>query len=70
MTSWRPHRDRAALARIALARYSSPYPQAVALIRIDGGDAFAMVSVEAVAEACTAVAEREELLADLAGEPA
>ena len=71
MTPWRPHRDRAAMARIALARYASPgYVSAVALLRIDGGDAYVMVGADAVAEACAGVAEREEMLAELAGEPA
>ena len=69
--TWRLHRDRAALARIAQARYAAPaYAAAVALIRIDGGESYTMVSAHAVSDACAEVAEREEMLATLAGEPA
>lgn len=67
--TWHPHRDRAALARIAQARYAAPdYAAAVALLRIDGGEAFSMVSAHAVSDACREVAEREDRLAALAGE--
>ena len=71
VTAPRPHRDRAALARIALARYAAPeYVAAIVLIRIDGGDSFVVESSRSIAEACAEVAEREEMLAALAGEPA
>ena len=71
MTRWCLHRSRAAIARIARARYASPgYVSAVALLRIDGGDVYTMIPVDAVAEACAEVADHEDWLADVSGEPA